>query len=85
MIERGDEIVLSDPVKNINDVTGAFRKELDYLIQQRLQVKRRWFRYDKVGRFEEWVKRNFVSSLIFLPRKFYDLGNVSYLFTTWMR
>jgi len=31
MIARGDEIILSNPVKNINDVSGAFRNELDYL------------------------------------------------------
>jgi hypothetical protein len=34
MIRRGDDIILSNPVKNISDVTGAFRQELDYLIQQ---------------------------------------------------
>jgi RHS repeat-associated protein len=32
MIMRGDEIILSDPVTNIDDVRGYFRKELDYLI-----------------------------------------------------
>ena len=32
MIERGDEIILSNRVTDINDVTGYFRKELDYLI-----------------------------------------------------
>jgi len=32
MILRGDNIVLSNPVKNINEVSGAFRQELDYLI-----------------------------------------------------
>ncbi len=31
-IARGDDIVLSNPVRNINDVTGSFRRELDYLI-----------------------------------------------------
>jgi RHS repeat-associated protein len=31
-IARGDEIVLSNPVRNINEVSGAFRQELDYLI-----------------------------------------------------
>jgi RHS repeat-associated protein len=30
-IARGDDILLSNPVKNINSVTGAFRQELDYL------------------------------------------------------
>ena len=34
MIRRGDDIILSNPVKNVNEVTGAFRQELDYLIQQ---------------------------------------------------
>lgn len=29
---RGDDILLSNPVRNINDVSGAFRQELDYLI-----------------------------------------------------
>ena len=33
-IARGDAIILSNPVKNINDVSGAFRQELDYLIKQ---------------------------------------------------
>jgi hypothetical protein len=32
MIMRGDKIILSNPVLDINKVTGAFRKELDYLI-----------------------------------------------------
>lgn len=31
-IARGDDILLSNPVRNINDVTGAFRLELDYLM-----------------------------------------------------
>lgn len=31
-IARGDDILLSNPVRNINDVTGAFRQELDYLM-----------------------------------------------------
>jgi RHS repeat-associated protein len=31
-IARGDNILLSNPVKNINNVSGYFRKELDYLI-----------------------------------------------------
>jgi RHS repeat-associated protein len=34
LIARGDEIVLSNPVKNIDEVSGAFRRELDYLIKQ---------------------------------------------------
>ena len=32
MIARGDKIVLSNRVTDINKVTGAFRKELDYLM-----------------------------------------------------
>jgi hypothetical protein len=32
MIQRGDDIILSNPVRNISDVTGAFRKELEYLV-----------------------------------------------------
>ena len=34
MISRGDDILLSNPVKDINGVTGAFRQELDYLVEQ---------------------------------------------------
>ena len=34
MIERGDEIVFSDPVRNIDDVSGNFRKEIEYLLQK---------------------------------------------------
>jgi RHS repeat-associated protein len=33
-IANEDKIVLSNPVKNLNDVSGTFRKELDYLIQK---------------------------------------------------
>jgi hypothetical protein len=33
MISRGDKIILSNPVLDINNVTGAYRKELDYLIK----------------------------------------------------
>ncbi|MBN2655259.1 MAG: hypothetical protein JXR79_09155 [Nitrospirae bacterium] len=33
-ISRGDEILLSTKVKNIDNVTGYFRKELDYLIEK---------------------------------------------------
>lgn len=33
-IGRGDRIILSNPVKDINKVSGAFRKELDYLIDK---------------------------------------------------
>jgi RHS repeat-associated protein len=32
MIMRGDKIILSNPVLDINKVSGAFRQELDYLI-----------------------------------------------------
>jgi len=34
MILRDDKIILSNPVLNINKVTGVFRKELDYLINK---------------------------------------------------
>jgi RHS repeat-associated protein len=34
IIARGDEIILSNPVKEIKNVSGAFRKELDYLIDK---------------------------------------------------
>ena len=34
MIARGDDIILSNPVKDLNNVSGAFRQELDYLIEQ---------------------------------------------------
>jgi hypothetical protein len=33
-IERGDIIVLSNRVTNISNVTGSFRRELDYLISK---------------------------------------------------
>ena len=33
-ISRGDKIVLSNAVKDINQVTGAFKKELEYLIKR---------------------------------------------------
>ncbi|MEI6697263.1 MAG: hypothetical protein WCO13_14510 [Bacteroidota bacterium] len=32
MIMRGDKIILSNPVLDINKVSGAFRQELDYMI-----------------------------------------------------
>ena len=35
MIARGDEIILSNPVKDIKDVSGMFRKELNYLIEEK--------------------------------------------------
>jgi hypothetical protein len=34
MISRGDDIILSNPVNDINKVSGAFRQELDYLVEQ---------------------------------------------------
>ena len=34
VILRGDEILLSNPVKNLNEVTGSFRKELEYLMSK---------------------------------------------------
>ena len=43
MIKRGDDVILSNPVKNLNDVSGAFRKELNYLIKK-------GFRLSKDGR-----------------------------------
>ncbi len=33
-IARGDEFVLSNPVKSISDVSGSLRKELEYLIER---------------------------------------------------
>jgi RHS repeat-associated protein len=33
VIKRGDKIILSNPVKNVKDASGFFRKELDYLLQ----------------------------------------------------
>jgi hypothetical protein len=40
MIKRGDDIVLSNPVKNIDDVSGAFRQELDYLTEQGFRLSK---------------------------------------------
>ncbi len=40
MIARGDDIILSNPVKDINIVTGAFRKELDYLIGKGFRISK---------------------------------------------
>lgn len=37
-IARGDDILLSNPVQNINDVTGAFRQELDYLMSNSFRL-----------------------------------------------
>jgi hypothetical protein len=33
-IARGDDFILSNPVKSISDVSGSFRRELEYLIQR---------------------------------------------------
>ncbi len=33
-IARGDKIILSNTVKNINELSGTFRKELEYLIEK---------------------------------------------------
>ena len=33
-IGRGDVFILSNPVKDLSKVSGAFRKELDYLIER---------------------------------------------------
>jgi hypothetical protein len=38
MISRGDDIILSNRVKNIDDVSGAFRQELDYLINKGFRI-----------------------------------------------
>jgi RHS repeat-associated protein len=40
IISRGDKIILSNPVSDINKVTGAFRKELDYLIENGYRLNR---------------------------------------------
>ncbi len=40
MIKRGDDIILSNPVKNIDDVSGAFRQELDYLIDKGFRLSK---------------------------------------------
>ncbi len=32
LIARGDEIILSNPVKDIGEVSGSYRKELEYLL-----------------------------------------------------
>jgi len=39
-IARGDNIVLSNPVKNINKVSGYLRKELDYLASKGYKLSR---------------------------------------------
>jgi hypothetical protein len=49
MIMRGDEIVFSDPVKNINDVSGAFRKEIEYLLQKGYKLNDDGFGMTKLG------------------------------------
>ena len=40
MIKRGDDIVLSNPVKDINDVSGTFRRELNYMVEQGFKISR---------------------------------------------
>lgn len=40
MIKRGDDIILSNPVKNINDVSGTFRRELNYMVEQGFKISR---------------------------------------------
>lgn len=37
-IARGDRIILSNKVTDLNKVTGAFRKELDYLVEKGYQL-----------------------------------------------
>ena len=34
MIARGDDIILSNPVKSVSDATGWFGRELNYLVEQ---------------------------------------------------
>jgi len=48
-IKRGDEIVFSDPVKNINDVSGAFRKEIEYLLKKGYKLNDDGFGMTKLG------------------------------------
>ena len=40
MIKRGDDIVLSNPVKDINNVSGTFRRELNYMVEQGFKISR---------------------------------------------
>lgn len=40
LIARGDDIVLSNPVKNISETSGAFRKELDYLVEMGFKLSK---------------------------------------------
>jgi len=49
VIERGDEIVFSDPVKNLSDVSGAFRKEIEYLLQKGYKLNDDGFGMTKLG------------------------------------
>jgi hypothetical protein len=49
LIIRGDEIVFSDPVKNINNVSGAFRKEIEYLLQKGYKLNGDGFGMTKLG------------------------------------
>jgi hypothetical protein len=34
MITRGDEIILSNPIKNVSEATGWFGRELNYLVER---------------------------------------------------
>jgi hypothetical protein len=34
MIARGDEVILSNPVKSVSEATGWFGRELNYLVEQ---------------------------------------------------
>ena len=49
VIERGDEIVFSDPVKNISNVSGAFRREIEYLLQKGYKLNDDGFGMTKFG------------------------------------
>lgn len=33
-ILQSDQIILSNPVRNVNEVNGSFRKEIEYLMQK---------------------------------------------------
>jgi hypothetical protein len=39
-IARGDEIILSNPVKKVSDVSGSLRKELDYLSEKGFKLNK---------------------------------------------
>jgi len=40
MIARGDNIILDAPIKSVSDVSGGFRKELDYLVKKGFQLNK---------------------------------------------